>query len=104
MNQIAAQQNQSADEPSQRLPSPISDAILIEVLEQIASLTFLHAVHFQLSTTAHDIEGWDSLSHTIFMLDIEERFGIQIPIEETYPLKNVGELITFLRPYIEKAH
>jgi acyl carrier protein len=80
-----------------------SDPELLAALEKIAAHAFLRQVHLESTTTAHDIEGWDSLSHTIFLIDIEEHFGIQIPIEQTYALKNVGELVAFLRPYLEKA-
>jgi acyl carrier protein len=41
-------------------------------------------------TMAADIPGWDSLSHTILMLTVEEAFGIALPEDVAYA--NVGEL------------
>lgn len=41
-------------------------------------------------TMAVDIPGWDSLSHTILMLTVEDAFGIALPEDVAYA--NVGEL------------
>ena len=43
-------------------------------------------------TTANDINGWDSLSHTALIMEVEDAFGIELPIEGLYALRNVGEL------------
>lgn len=32
-------------------------------------------------TIAEDVPGWDSLSHTILMLSIEDAFGISMPAD-----------------------
>jgi acyl carrier protein len=42
------------------------------------------------NTLAEDIPGWDSLSHTILMLSVEDTFGTQLPDSVAYA--NVGEL------------
>jgi acyl carrier protein len=41
-------------------------------------------------TTALDIPGWDSLSHTILMLRVEEQFGVTLP--EDIEFRDVGDL------------
>lgn len=41
-------------------------------------------------TIAEDIPGWDSLSHTILLLSVEDTFGARLPESVTYA--NVGEL------------
>ena len=43
-------------------------------------------------TSAADIEGWDSLSHSILIMKIEEEFGVDLPMDRIYDLNNVGEL------------
>ncbi len=43
-------------------------------------------------TIAEDVPGWDSLSHTILMLALEDEFGISLP-SDTQGFVNVGELI-----------
>jgi acyl carrier protein len=44
-------------------------------------------------TTAHDVDGWDSLSHTMLLMKIEEALGCELPLERIYGAANVGELI-----------
>ncbi len=44
------------------------------------------------STTAQDIEEWDSLSHIRFMITIERFFKFKFLNEEISELKNVGDL------------
>ena len=45
------------------------------------------------STTANDIEGWDSLSHVNLIVTIEARFGIKFSQKELLTFKNVGDLM-----------
>jgi len=44
------------------------------------------------STTADDIDDWDSLSHITLMSAIEEEFGVQFTMGEVSGMKNVGEM------------
>jgi acyl carrier protein len=46
------------------------------------------------STTAEDIDEWDSLSHIRFMITIERFFKFKFLNEEISELKNVGDLAT----------
>ena len=43
-------------------------------------------------TVAEDVSGWDSLSHTILILALEDEFGIKLP-GEAKGFANVGELV-----------
>ena len=42
--------------------------------------------------TANDVEGWDSLSHVVLILAVENRFGIKFGQKELLTFKNVGDL------------
>lgn len=44
------------------------------------------------STTAAEVEGWDSLSHVTLMFSIEQQFNIQFGGDEFSNLNNVGDL------------
>jgi acyl carrier protein len=44
------------------------------------------------ATTADEVEGWDSLNHVIFVVEIERHFGIKFQAAEMEELKNAGEL------------
>nr|WP_235510600.1 acyl carrier protein [Tsuneonella troitsensis] len=44
-------------------------------------------------TTAHDVEGWDSLNHIRFMVTVEQRFNVRFTSREVESLQNVGDLL-----------
>lgn len=48
-------------------------------------------------TTSADVEGWDSLSHAVLIMKIEESLGVNLPLDRAYAVKNVGELVQLLR-------
>lgn len=43
--------------------------------------------------TADDVAGWDSLSHVVLILAIENRFKIKFKQKELLTFKNVGDLL-----------
>lgn len=45
------------------------------------------------STTADDIEDWDSLEHINLIVAIEQTFKIKFNIGEINEFKNVGEMV-----------
>lgn len=48
------------------------------------------------STSAKDVEGWDSLMHVTLLINIEKAFGVKFKSSEVASLKNVGELVDLL--------
>jgi acyl carrier protein len=48
------------------------------------------------STTADDVEGWDSMMHVTLMINVEKAFGVKFTSSEVASLKNVGELVDLL--------
>lgn len=44
------------------------------------------------STTAHDVEGRDSLTNMVLLTEIEKKFGVRFTFREIVKLKNVGDL------------
>jgi acyl carrier protein len=53
------------------------------------------------STTANDINDWDSLSHIRLIITHEEEFGIRFKTTEISDLKNVGDFIDVLMSKLE---
>lgn len=53
------------------------------------------------TTTASDVEKWDSLTHLSFISDIEETFGITFTMREISGSKNVGELVDALMKHLK---
>ncbi len=43
--------------------------------------------------TANDVEGWDSLSHVVLIMAVENQFKIKFNYKELLALKNVGDLL-----------
>jgi acyl carrier protein len=45
------------------------------------------------TTTANDIDGWDSLSHVNLIVAVEQGFAIRFSQKEILTFKNVGDLL-----------
>lgn len=52
------------------------------------------------TTTAADIEDWDSLSHIMLLSAVEDEFSIKFDMKSVQGLKNVGEMVDM----IEEMH
>lgn len=48
------------------------------------------------STTADDIEEWDSLEHISLIAAVEKAFKMRFTMKEVSGMKNVGEMIDIL--------
>lgn len=48
------------------------------------------------TTTAADIEDWDSLEHISLVLAVESCFGIKFNMGETNSMKNVGAMVDLI--------
>lgn len=47
----------------------------------------------ELSTTANDINAWDSLNHMSLISEVEKHFKIQFEFFEIMDFENIGELV-----------
>ena len=54
------------------------------------------SIHVTDSTTANDIEDWDSLEHISLIVAIEHKFNIKFNMGEITSLKNVGEMVDII--------
>jgi acyl carrier protein len=48
------------------------------------------------TTTADDIEDWDSFEHINLIVAVEEEFGFKIPMGKVSTMKNVGEMVDII--------
>ena len=48
------------------------------------------------STTAHDIYGWDSLTHIRLVVTIEKVFALRFSAAEISNLENVGDMVELI--------
>lgn len=44
------------------------------------------------ATRAVDVDGWDSVTHAMLIMTVEERYGITFPEDEIYTIPDVGAL------------
>jgi acyl carrier protein len=49
------------------------------------------------TTTAQDVEGWDSLAHIQLVVAIEKEFRVRFTMLEVKRLKNVGDLFNLVQ-------
>ena len=54
------------------------------------------------STTADDIEDWDSLEHINLIVAVEKQFNIKFNMGEVNKFKNVGEMVDVIMEKVEK--
>jgi len=47
-------------------------------------------------TRAMDVRGWDSLSHTMILIQLEDGFGIRLPMDRVLRLGTVGDLVDLI--------
>jgi acyl carrier protein len=47
-------------------------------------------------TQAMHIRGWDSLSHTMILLQLEDGFGVRLPMDRVLQLGTVGDLVDLI--------
>jgi acyl carrier protein len=69
------------------------DEIMAEVAGIIRRTFRQPDVEITRDTVALDVDGWDSLSHTMLILEVEKRFGVRLPPERVFDLEDVGELV-----------
>ena len=48
------------------------------------------------TTTANDIEDWDSLSHITLVSAVEDEFRMKFSMKEVVGMQNVGEMATIV--------
>lgn len=65
-----------------------------QVVEQALRVTFKAPdLEINRSTTADDIDGWDSLSHAVVMMRLEKNCNVRIPPAMATSFRNIGELV-----------
>ena len=66
-------------------------------LQKVISIFFsLKPEEISVSTTAHDVQDWDSFSHMELITKIENHFKLTIPFVEVMEFKCVGDIANYL--------
>ena len=53
-------------------------------------------------TTAEDIDEWDSLNHTIMIVEVEKHFGVKFKLKEILGFKNVGDMCSTIKVKLDE--
>ena len=53
------------------------------------------------STTAKDVDGWESITHLLIMNDVEKSFNIKFKLMDLMSMENVEDLINTVKKEIE---
>lgn len=76
--------------------STSTDDVRDGVHEVIRSVLLQPDLQLDSSTTAHDVEGWDSLAHLSVLFSLEDRFGFKFSDTEMGSIQDVGELVAIV--------
>jgi len=60
------------------------------------------ALNISSETNSSDIPNWDSLNNMHLIVAIEDHYDIRFELEEIQSLKNVGELYSCIKKYLDK--
>ena len=53
------------------------------------------------TTTANDIDDWDSLEHINLINAVEQKFGIKFDMGQIVTMKNVGEMANIIESQLQ---
>ena len=72
------------------------DEIMGKVTEIFRDVFDDESIVLSESTTANDIEDWDSLSHITLINEIEKAFDFKFSMKDVLGMKDVGEMLDIL--------
>lgn len=71
----------------------MDDAQILVRLSEVAADHFdVPGINLTRESTAGDVEGWDSLAHIQFLMQVERAFGIRFKSSEVSGFHDVGQL------------
>lgn len=73
------------------------DTIKHEIIEIFEDVMDLDDMVIEETTTAEDVEEWDSLSHVRFLVAVERAYGIKFTNAEIESLKQFGDIVSLVR-------
>ena len=73
---------------------------IYDKLNEVFSDVFDEEITVSDTTTAADIEDWDSLTHITLISEVEDAFGIKMSMKDVLSLKNVGEMVDIIEKSI----
>lgn len=79
----------------------------IEILDQINAIfrrVFENdSLQIQMETSADDVDEWDSLNHTVMIVEVEKHFNIKFKLKEVLSFQNVGDMVNIIHGKVTSA-
>ncbi len=75
--------------------------ILATLIDIIAETFRVNPARLSGLTIADDVDGWDSVSHAILIMNLEDRFGVELNIENTMQAENLDALALEIAAKVE---
>lgn len=67
--------------------------ILVTIKESFVRVLDHDNFELNETTTAKDVDGWESVTHLLIMNDVEKTFNIKFKLMDLMSMNNVGDLI-----------
>jgi acyl carrier protein len=74
----------------------IDDNVMQRLANIISQIFDVAHENIRPSTTAADVAGWDSLSHTSIIMVVEQAFNVSFDMEEIFGMNSVGEMAALI--------
>ena len=71
--------------------------ILIQINEIFIDILENEAIVLDENTTANDVDDWDSLTHIMIVVAIENHFKIKFSSKEILTWQNIGEMVSSVK-------
>ena len=81
--------------------SPSTETVLTRLHDVFREVFDDDELEIDPSTTAADVEGWDSLQHVTLILNVERAFGIKFTSKQVAKLGNVGEMAELIDKLVQ---
>jgi acyl carrier protein len=78
------------------------DNIYAQLRDIIADVLDQPDLQIDASTTADNVEGWDSFAHINIVVAAEARFAVKFKTAEIEEVRNVGELVDLIKKKMKK--
>ena len=73
---------------------------ILNKLNNIFNQVFDREITLLESTSAKDINGWDSLTHITIISWVEEEFEISFTMKQVLEMQNIGDMISIIEEEI----
>ncbi|MCI7402051.1 MAG: phosphopantetheine-binding protein [Christensenella sp.] len=73
---------------------------ILNKLNNIFNQVFDREITLLESTSAKDINGWDSLTHITIISMVEEEFEISFTMKQVLEMQNIGDMISIIEEEI----